>query len=134
MWTLFFMFLAGASNAVMDTIQFKFNESVFSKYPKLKQWANPKLSWRNKWKNKDPNEGERFPGSSTVFVWTTDLWHFAQSIMISSFVLAILTYDKLFCTHAILLDILFHFIIYKGVFSGAFELFWSKILRTGSKG
>ena len=36
---------------------------------------NPKLSWMNKWKNKDYKQGEKFIGSSTVFVMFTDLWH-----------------------------------------------------------
>jgi hypothetical protein len=32
-------------------------------------------SWRNKWKNGYPADGERFWGSSTIFVWLTDGWH-----------------------------------------------------------
>lgn len=32
-------------------------------------------SWRRKWKNGDPKQGEKFFGSSTVFVMFTDAWH-----------------------------------------------------------
>lgn len=32
-------------------------------------------SWRNKYKNGDPKQGERFWGSTTVFVMFTDAWH-----------------------------------------------------------
>lgn len=32
-------------------------------------------SWRNKYKNGEPKQGERFFGSSTVFVMFTDGWH-----------------------------------------------------------
>ena len=129
MLTLILLCIAGAANAIMDTIQFKFNESIFSNYSKIKQWADPKLSWRNKWKNGERQQGERFPGSSTIFVWTTDLWHFAQSIMISCFVLAILSCSRLFSTEYLLLDIVLHFTIFKACFSFTFEIFWSKIFK-----
>ena len=32
-------------------------------------------SWRRKWKNGNPREGEAFWGSSTFLVWLTDGWH-----------------------------------------------------------
>ena len=35
-------------------------------------------SWRNKWKNGDPAQGERFFGSSTFLVWTTDGYHMSR--------------------------------------------------------
>jgi len=37
MVALILLCLAGAANAVMDIIQFKFNQSIFSRYSKLKQ-------------------------------------------------------------------------------------------------
>ena len=77
--------LAGMCNAVMDKINFHWDESIF-KGSKFEQWANPLYSYRNKWKNKSNSlHGEKFLGSSTIFVWTTDLWHFSQSFMISFF-------------------------------------------------
>ncbi len=36
---------------------------------------DPYVSWVNKWKNGDPKQGEKFFGSSTFLVWTTDGWH-----------------------------------------------------------
>jgi len=129
MVALILLCLAGAANAVMDIIQFKFNQSIFSRYSKLKQWADPDLSWRNKWKNGDNLQGERFLGSSTIFVWTTDLWHFAQSVMVTSFVMAIFSCYRIFSTEYLLVDIILHFIIFKACFSFTFELFWSKLLK-----
>ena len=120
MISVIFIILAGICNAVMDIIQFKFQGSVFIKFPKLKQWADPKLSWRNKWKDGDPSQGERFFLSSTVFVWITDLWHFAQSFMISFFVLAAIFYNPIF-------NYIIDFIILKIAFSLSFELFWGHI-------
>lgn len=130
MLALILLCIAGAANAVMDTIQFKFSESIFKKYQKITQWANPAVSWRNKWKDGKRENGEKFPGSSTIFVWTTDLWHFAQSIMISCFVLAILVCNRLFSTEYLVLDIILHFVIFKACFSFTFELFWSKLLKS----
>ena len=115
MLSVLFLVLAGMCNAVMDKIVFHWDDSVF-KGSKLDWWANPEVSYRNKWKNNSNSSGgEKFPGSSTVFVWVTDLWHFAQSFMISFFVLAALFYGD--------------GIILKSAFSLTFELFWSVILK-----
>ena len=60
-------FIAGIFNSVMDTISHKGGGIL----PKGKWWSMNE-SWRNKWKNGDPKQGEAFPGSSTVFVLFTD--------------------------------------------------------------
>lgn len=39
------------------------------------RWAGP-VSWRNKYRRGDPDQGPRFPGSTSVFVFASDLWHF----------------------------------------------------------
>jgi len=36
---------------------------------------NKSNTWRNKWKNGDPLQGESFFGSSTFLVFLTDPWH-----------------------------------------------------------
>ena len=64
---------AGLSEAIMDTLQFHFYKSPFSKYNH--QFWNPQLSWRNKYKKGDPSLGPKFPGSTTIFVSLTDGWH-----------------------------------------------------------
>jgi len=72
--------------AVKDTISFHFMESIFSKLPiKYFKFIDPSISWKNKWKNGDVNQGERFIRSSTIFVMFTDLWHlcdFLQSLIL----------------------------------------------------
>lgn len=65
-------FLAGLCKAVSDTIEFHFVASVF-RYLKASFW-NPAVSWMNKWKNGIEADGEKFPGSSTIFV-EDDAWH-----------------------------------------------------------
>jgi hypothetical protein len=146
MLSILFLSLAGICNAIMDSILFHWDKSIF-KGSKLEWWANPKVSYKNKWKNHSNSEdgekfknkwknhsnsedGEKFSGSSTIFVWVTDLWHFAQSFMITFFVLGALFYDGIVVIKGYpLVSLLIDFIILKSVFSLTFELFWSKILK-----
>lgn len=80
-----FLFLAGVSNAFMDKTK---NASDWknSRWWELPEddwwykWANPKVSWKNKWKDGKKENGPRFLLSSTFFVFITDCWHFAQSM------------------------------------------------------
>ena len=129
MISLVLVMLAGMCNAIMDIIQFKYNQSIFSTYPSLDQWANPMTSWRNKWKDGINLKGERFPFSSTVFVWVTDLWHFGQSFMITFFVLAAIFYSPIISFDNYIIEVVVSLAILKGGFSITFELFWSKILK-----
>ena len=82
-----------------------------------KTWMNKNQSWKNKWKNGDKEQGEKFIGSSTVLVGFTDLWHFSQLIFHSSWQLAI----------AIQTDyILIYFLSIKTLFSLMFEMSYRK--------
>lgn len=130
MLSILFLSLAGICNAIMDSILFHWDKSIF-KGSKLEWWANPEVSYKNKWKNHSNSEdGEKFPGSSTIFVFITDLWHFAQSFMITFFVLGVLLYDGIVVIKGYpLVSLLIDFVILKGVFSLTFELFWGKILK-----
>ena len=64
---------AAVSESIMDKIQFHYDKSIFknSKYYQL--FWNPNESWKNKWK--EDLKTEKFIGSSTIFVFTTDAWH-----------------------------------------------------------
>ena len=79
------------AKAVMDSIHFNYGGSVFSKWPK---WFNPETSWKNKWKNGDRNQGEAFPGSSTVFVSFTDGWHLFQHFFLLPLFLVPVVYSQ----------------------------------------
>jgi len=58
-------------------------ETLINNYPGFKsrfpgandQFWNPSESWRNKWKNGDPDQGEAFPLSSTAGARFTDAYH-----------------------------------------------------------
>ena len=81
---------AVASNAVMDTLSFRYDTSVFSNFSHFQHWLDPRISWKNKWKNGDPAQGEAFVLSSTACVAATDAWHFFKSVAVTCVLLAIL--------------------------------------------
>ena len=69
------MFLAGALNGVNQDLLFHYHEFQ-STFPNANpEFWDPSISWRNKYKNGDPAQGEAFPGSSTIFAAATDGYH-----------------------------------------------------------
>jgi hypothetical protein len=106
--------IAGISEGIMDKIQFHFHKSIFKNFNNHLFW-NPDLSWRNKWKNGNPEQGERFIFSSTLLVGLTDAWHMFKSVRTFSLFLGmfLLTYG----THIILL-----FLIARTIFGVSFYL------------
>lgn len=44
-------------------------------------WSNPKVSALNKYKNRDPQQGPAFFGSTTVFVMFTDKYHLNNTVV-----------------------------------------------------
>lgn len=83
----FFLALAAFASAVMDKLQHHYSTSIFSKFENQQFW-NPVVSWRNKYKNFDPEQGPKFWLSTTLFVAFTDGWHLAKFVMSNSYVLA----------------------------------------------
>lgn len=123
--TIIFLIISTISKSIMDILLFHYHNSIFSKV-KNDKWWNPEISWKNKWKNGDPEQGERFFGSSTFLVSITDAWHFFQHIMILSFILSIVVYIPIF---GFIIDFLILYLIY----TCTFELFFSKILKSRMK-
>ena len=71
--------IAAMSEAIMDNLQFHYFKSIF-KDREAQQFWNPLISWSNKYKNGDKNQGEKFIGSTTLFVGLTDAWHLFKLI------------------------------------------------------
>lgn len=65
------LFVAGGFDGGAEYLKFHYTQN--STY-----W-NPSISWRNKWKNGDPQQGERFFMSSTAFVGLTDGYHMLRT-------------------------------------------------------
>lgn len=80
---LFFWLLAAFCKGIMDTLQFHFAQSSFA-YRNPLFW-NPKQSWKNKYKNGDPELGPKFPLSTTWLVFLTDAWHLFQAVMLAAY-------------------------------------------------
>lgn len=69
------VFLAGASKGFNETLMFHW-KAFRNKFPNANpQWFNPDISWRNKYRNGDPEAGARFPLSTSVLVGLTDQYH-----------------------------------------------------------
>lgn len=81
------MFIAGAFNGVNQDLLFHYNEFQTTFPNADPQFWDPSISWRNKYKNGDPTQGEAFLGSNTVFAGLTDGYHatiLSRNIMITT--------------------------------------------------
>ncbi|WP_430817608.1 hypothetical protein [Carboxylicivirga sp. RSCT41] len=73
--TLGLLYLAGFGEGHAELLQHHYYKFE-GKYPNANhQFWDPDLSWTNKYKNNDPEQGARFWGSTNVFVATTDAYH-----------------------------------------------------------
>ena len=69
------IFTAGASKGFNETLMFHW-KLFRARFPNANpNWFNPAVSWRNKYKNLDPNAGPKFPLSTTALVMFTDQYH-----------------------------------------------------------
>ena len=68
----------GISKAMCDLSESGFADSKLKGLNPL-FWDKHK-SWRNKWKGGVAANGEKFFGSSTFLVWTTDAWHLFNAL------------------------------------------------------
>jgi hypothetical protein len=96
------------------------NVNVGYASPKYDWWYMNR-SWRLKWKNGDPLQGERFWGSSRWAVMFTDFWHLAQFFFLNLMIAAMVCYEPI-------VNGLVDFIILGVVLRGVFELFYKYIL------
>jgi len=77
--SLTFLFLGGVSDGIAETLKFHYDHFKH-RFPDANDnlW-NPDLSYKRKWKNGDPEQGERYLMSSSLLAWTTDPYHLLQS-------------------------------------------------------
>jgi len=132
MITIILIIISSIFNSIMDTLQHHYYDSIFYKWRSnhFMFYMTNTESWRNKWKNGNKKNGEKFIGSSTIFAWLTDLWHFSKSIHLLTLLFAIVLYERF----EILLDvnIILEYIIVvfslKIIYAGVFQLFYEYIL------
>jgi hypothetical protein len=126
--------LAGMLNAAYEILFVGFNQSIFSNF-KSDFW-NPMKSWKNKWAIPYPQHmmpywwyfgfypryKERFPYSSTLFVWLTDAWHLFKALMLACIMLAIVSYS-------VVINPFVDFILLYVTFTFVFTIFFEYIFR-----
>ena len=127
---LILLSLAGFFNASMDILKCHYKDSVFGrlglKYKWFERWAGP-LSWLNKYKDRTISKGPAFWGSKTIFVFSTDAWHFAQLLWRVCFTLAVapVNYLKIDFLPVWISDFTVNSLTYLIIFN----LFYEKILK-----
>lgn len=133
MISIILIFLAGIANAIMDTTQFHFEQSIFRKLNK--QWWNGNYSWRNKYISGNSNYGRRKILNRLLNypVTFTDAFHLFKSLMAVFICFSIVFYSTIsgrFITfeHSIY-NILIDFVILRSFFGLGFVMFFDWILR-----
>lgn len=68
-------FISGTAKGLNETLQHHY--SYFREaFPHASEnWFNPKISWRNKYRDGIPENGPKFPFSTTALVMFTDQYH-----------------------------------------------------------
>lgn len=119
--------ISAISKAIMDKLQFHYDTSVF-KNLKQQEWWNPTISYKNKYKKGEKNNGPAFFGSTTIFVFLTDAWHFFQSIFLNALFLAIM-FSFNICVSLEHYHWILGFFGLKILYGLIFELFFSRLLK-----
>jgi len=119
----FLFFIAGICEAIMDKLQFHYENSIFRNYKNQLFW-DPKLSWRNKYKNNDPLLGEKFFLSKSLLVGFTDAWHMFKLfrtffIFAGAYFLFVTCVAKMSCLTLV--------VIARVIYGLSFTLFFSKL-------
>ena len=73
------LFASGMFDGLAEACKYK-TSGVLEVLPFDKQFIDPSVSWKNKWRNGDPAQGERFPLSSTALVGVTDMYHLSRTL------------------------------------------------------
>jgi len=67
-------------DGTVEGITWHYEEGFKPRCPKANDYFwNPALSWKNKYKNGDPQQGPKFFGSTNAFVYTNDAYHMLRS-------------------------------------------------------
>ena len=114
-----FSVISGIFKAICDL-------SEEGNYKSKSDYWTKDLSWRNKWKNGDKKQGEKFFGSSRCFVALTDGWHlfgvlFRISFAITYTCIGMLIKDSYWYSFGTLVAYI--------IFATSFHIFHTKILR-----
>lgn len=82
--------VSGAAKGFNETLQFNYKNFEKTFPGANKQWFNPQFSWRNKYKDGDPDNGAKFFLSTSLFVMVTDQYHLNNFIHKSALMSALI--------------------------------------------
>jgi len=71
--------VAGFSEGFLEELQFNYC-AVKRRFNTNDKFFDMNISWRNKYKNGDPKQGEKFFGSTTFLAFTSDGFHLSQMV------------------------------------------------------
>jgi hypothetical protein len=111
--------VSAMAEAIMDKLNFHFEKSIFVNKENQLFW-NPIESWKNKWK--EDLKTEKFIGSSTIFVFTTDAWHLFKFIKNTCLFIGL---PLLFMGD---INIIISMVIARVIYGLVFTVFFDKIL------
>ncbi len=90
------------------------------------QYWNPHESWKNKYLNCDTFQGEKFPGSTTIFVFSTDAFHLLRTLnKVNLVTLGALEFSAKREFWEYVVDI----VIYSAIYSAGFTLTYDVIFK-----
>lgn len=132
--SLIFIILASICNAIMDTVLYHHDRSIFKEY-KTGFWSDTYfVSWKNKYVDGDPKKGRvKWFWIINKPVQLTDAFHFFKMLMIIFICLSIITFDR--CTLLFVCEYnVFTFLLTLGVYGFLwniyFSLFFDRILKS----
>ncbi len=125
------IFIAGIAKAVMDTLLFHYDKSIFKSYDRW--FWNSEISWLNKYEPKADGDTKyirkKWFGFIPVPVMLTDGWHLFQAIFLTSVFVAIVCYTPIFkAVESNHLRMLIDFIFLRGLFGLVFIMFYDWVL------
>lgn len=82
-------FTIGMTHGYFDLVQNNYSRFEVRHPNANRQWFDPDISWRNKYKNGDPSQGARFPLSKSVLVGVTDFKHALDVAEIAALTVAV---------------------------------------------
>lgn len=122
--------LAAICNSIMDTLAHHYPTSIFVKYdPKF--W-NPKISWKNKYKDGVKAMGPAFYLSTGLLVAFTDAWHLFKSTQIVLLAVSVIAfpYSYQFCFLEIVwLNQLAWLLLYGIAWNVPFSFMYNRVLK-----
>lgn len=117
-----FIALCGVFKAVSDLLAFSYSRSIFVRFGNRQFWDHS-ISYRNKWKNGEKEQGEKFFLSSTLLAALTDGWHLSEMFRHVFTVAAVISYGYFGQLFSYWLDA----IIFLALYSGTFHIFYTYI-------